>query len=119
MGRLRAVLLVSVVLIGLAGAAAGSAPPLSAQSPPALSSEEMLRLVLPLDAAGQRPGVIAWARYDDVSVQDGSPRVFVALLYETPAPFDRTETRRLVNRVSWKDGRYQADQTDEPGDVLE
>lgn len=116
--RPRAATLVGVVLLGLSGMAAGAVPARASQAPPALSSEEMLRLVLPLDAAGQRPGVIAWARLDDFSARDGSPQVFVTLLYETAAPFGRTELRRLVNRVSWTGERYQADLPDEPGDVL-
>ena len=117
MMRSRAALLIGVLLLGLAGGVVGVTPARASQPAPALSSEEMLRLVLPLDAAGRRPGVIAWARLDDFSARDGSPQVFVALLYETAAPFGRTEVRRLVNRVSWTGSRYQADVPNEPGDV--
>ena len=118
MTRPRAAMLVGMLLLGLGAVGAGASSARASQAVPALSSEEMLRLVLPLDAAGRRAGVIAWARLDDFSARDGSPQVFVALLYETAAPFGRTEVRRLVNRVSWTDSRYQADLTDEPGDVL-
>jgi len=117
----------TVTLVGLVVAVAATAtvtrdwgrPMIAQQPPPALASEDLLRLVLPLDAAGRRPGVIAWARLDDASARDGSPLIFVTLLYETPAPFGGTDLRRLVNRVGWNGRQYVALREDEPGEVWE
>ena len=113
---------IGLLLGGFAVAIGGAtlyASTAASQQPPPLASEEMLRLVLPLDESGRRPAVLAWARIDGVSTRDGAPEIFVALLYETAAPFDQTDLRRLVNRVRWDGERYEAARQDEPGEVLE
>ncbi len=62
-----------LVLVGLVAAIGGAAlyASTAVSQPPPLASEEMLRLVLPLDESGRRPGVLAWARIDGLSVRDG------------------------------------------------
>src|SRR5262245_52241151 len=107
-------------LLALLFAAGGSQMrPARAQTPPPLSSEDMLKLVLPPAPGGARPGVLAWARIDGASARDGSPEVFVALLYQTSAPFGQSDLRRLVNRVRWDGRAYVPDLVDEPGEVWE
>lgn len=106
----------AVLVGGVAMIAAWGRGAESAQQPPPLASEDLLRLVLPLDAAGRRPGVIAWARLDSVS---GTPEAFVTVLYETPAPFGGMDLRRLVNRVRWTGSAYEAVEQNQPGEVLD
>lgn len=110
-----AVLVVALVC----GAVLGGDRRVRAQGAPLLTNEGLLRAVLPLDAAGNRPLALAWARYDDTSARDGSPQVFVALIYETPAPFGTRDVRRILNRVDWTGTRYEPLIKDEPGEVLE
>lgn len=120
MKQLRVSTLVLLVgFLALRGAGSPSMGVVVAQQAPALGSEDLLRLVLPRDAAGERPKVLYWARFDDASLRDGSPVIFVVALYKTAAGFGQTDLRRLANEVRWDGRQYTVTVANDPGQTPE
>jgi hypothetical protein len=115
MRRWSAVLTVIALAVLLSLGVAGP-PPVAAQQ---LSNDDMLRLVLPVDGAGRRVPVLAWARYDDYSARDGTLQVFVAAFYKSNGPFGSTDLRRVVNHLTWNGRAFVPDNPDDPGEVFE